>query len=198
MPIFFSETGCNTVPPRTFEDQAAIFGEDMVNDWSGSIVYEWIEETNNYGLISYGPPAAATATESGVVGGFTRSGTPTPVSPDFSNLKTQWATLTPTGIHSSDMDIAALSTRACPASSSGTAAWLPNPSTPLPNVGETLYGTSYVTSIPTGTNTGSSSDATGTSSSDSGSSKSPASTNSRITKMGAGLVGVSLLFMVWL
>lgn len=33
VPIFFSETGCNTVRPRTFEDQAAIFGEDMVNDW---------------------------------------------------------------------------------------------------------------------------------------------------------------------
>lgn len=198
MPIFFSETGCNTVPPRTFEDQAAIFGENMVNDWSGSIIYEWIEEANNYGLISYGPSAAATATESGVVGGFTRSGTPTPVSPDFSNLKTQWATLTPTGVHSSDMDTATLSTRACPASSSGSAAWLPNPSTALPLLGETLYGTSYVTSIPTGTDTASSSGATGSSSSDSGSSKSPASTNSRITKMGAGLVCVSLLFMVWL
>lgn len=33
VPIFFSETGCNTVRPRTFEDQAAIFGEDMINDW---------------------------------------------------------------------------------------------------------------------------------------------------------------------
>lgn len=33
VPIFFSETGCNTVRPRTFEDQAAIFGEEMINDW---------------------------------------------------------------------------------------------------------------------------------------------------------------------
>lgn len=170
----------------------------MVNDWSGSIIYEWIEETNDYGLISYGPSAAATATESGVVAGYTRSGTPTPVSPDFANLKAQWATLTPSGVKSSDMDTATLSTRDCPASSSGSAAWLPNPTTPLPTIGETLYGTSYVTAIPTGTNTGSSSDATGSSSSSSGSSKSPASTNSRVTKMGAGLVGVSLLFMVWM
>lgn len=33
VPIFFSETGCNTARPRTFEDQAAIFGEEMINDW---------------------------------------------------------------------------------------------------------------------------------------------------------------------
>jgi hypothetical protein len=33
VPIFFSETGCNTARPRTFEDQAAIFGEKMINDW---------------------------------------------------------------------------------------------------------------------------------------------------------------------
>jgi hypothetical protein len=37
IPIFFSETGCNTVPPRTFADQAAIFGPDMAPYWSGSV-----------------------------------------------------------------------------------------------------------------------------------------------------------------
>jgi len=55
VPVFFSEDGCNTVPPRTFDDQAAIFGPDMVSTWSGAIIYEWIEEMNNYGLVSYGP-----------------------------------------------------------------------------------------------------------------------------------------------
>ena len=29
VPIFFSETGCNTVQPRTFEDQSAIFGSEV-------------------------------------------------------------------------------------------------------------------------------------------------------------------------
>lgn len=74
VPIFFSETGCNTSPPRTFEDQAAIFGNDMVNDWSGAIIYEWIQETNDYGLISYGPEVSATAIGTNIAGGFTRKG----------------------------------------------------------------------------------------------------------------------------
>ena len=51
IPIFFSETGCIVEPPRTFDDQAAIFGEKMVDTWSGAIIYEWIQETNDYGLV---------------------------------------------------------------------------------------------------------------------------------------------------
>jgi 1,3-beta-glucanosyltransferase GAS1 len=55
LPIFLSEDGCNTVPPRTFNDQQAIFGPEMSGTWSGAIIYEWIQELNNYGLVSYGP-----------------------------------------------------------------------------------------------------------------------------------------------
>ena len=55
IPIWLSEDGCNTVPPRTFNDQAAIFGPEMVNTWSGAMIYEWIQEMNQYGLVSYGP-----------------------------------------------------------------------------------------------------------------------------------------------
>ena len=57
-PVFFSETGCITVPPRDFADQTAIFGSKMSGTWSGAIIYEWIQELNAYGLISYGPFAA--------------------------------------------------------------------------------------------------------------------------------------------
>ncbi|KAI7641366.1 glycoside hydrolase family 72 protein, partial [Hortaea werneckii] len=99
IPIFFSETGCNVVEPRTFGDQAAILGEDMSDQWSGAIIYEWIQETNDYGLISYGPPAATDApAASNVVNGFTRAGTPTPVSPDFENLSSAWASVTPSSV----------------------------------------------------------------------------------------------------
>ena len=54
IPIFVSETGCRKPRPRLFADQASIFSKDMDGTWSGAIVYEWIEETNNYGLINYG------------------------------------------------------------------------------------------------------------------------------------------------
>ncbi|KAJ5950282.1 Glycoside hydrolase superfamily [Penicillium vulpinum] len=138
IPIFFSETGCNTPSPRTFEDQAAIFGSHMSDTWSGSIIYEWIEETNDYGLISYGPSVdAATATVSSIEDGFTRKGTPTPVSPDFNNLKSQWATLNPTGVALSAYlkSISRPTAVECPASTSG--GWAVDPSSPLPTLGQT-------------------------------------------------------------
>jgi len=59
IPIFISETGCRIPKPRLFADQASIFGTDMDGSWSGAIVYEWIEESNDYGLISYGPTVDA-------------------------------------------------------------------------------------------------------------------------------------------
>ncbi|KAJ5815943.1 hypothetical protein N7447_008176 [Penicillium robsamsonii] len=146
IPIFFSETGCNTPSPRTFEDQAAIFGEHMSDTWSGSIIYEWIEETNDYGLISYGPSVdAATATASSIEDGFTRKGTPTPVSPDFNNLKSQWATLNPTGVALSAYRKSASSLTGieCPASTSG--GWAIDPSSPLPTLGQTYTKGSHST-----------------------------------------------------
>lgn len=57
VPIWMSEVGCNTVPPRTFTDQEAVFGPSMVGTWSGAMIYEWIQELNHYGLVSYGPVA---------------------------------------------------------------------------------------------------------------------------------------------
>ncbi|CAN8103721.1 unnamed protein product [Discula destructiva] len=190
VPIFFSETGCNTQGTRTFADQAAIFGDNMVGDWSGSIVYEWIQEENNYGLISYGPAVDATATGSGIVAGFTRTGTPSPVTPDFANLQAQWATLTPTGIHSSDFDTASLSTRDCPASTAS--GWLVDGNAPMPTVGQTLnVQNTGAASSATATSTGTGSSAA------SSTSKSPA-VQIRVTEMGLALVAVMLLAVVWL
>lgn len=54
LPLFVSETGCRIPKPRRFDDQAAILGRNMSDTWSGTIVYEWISEENDYGLISYG------------------------------------------------------------------------------------------------------------------------------------------------
>lgn len=168
---------------------------------SGSIIYEWIEETNDYGLISYGPPVDPTATGSNIVAGFTRQGTPTPVSPDFSNLKSQWATLNPTGIQSSDMDTKSLSTRPCPPSSTGSAAWLLNGDVQLPTVGETLVGTTYATSAPSGTSTsngGSDANSTDASASSTSSSQSAANSSMQFTKMTAALLGLLMCLTLML
>lgn len=166
IPIFFSETGCNTPKPRTFDDQAAIFGKHMSGTWSGSIIYEWIEETNDYGLISYGPSATGkAATNTLVEDGYTRQGTPTPVSPDFANLKAQWATLNPTGVALSDYKKAASSISAieCPASTSG--GWGVDPSSPLPTLGQSYQKDSDSTSTNKsgGSDSGASETATGAS-----------------------------------
>lgn len=95
IPIFISETGCATSPPRTFQDQATIFGPQMVPYWSGAIIYEWLQEANHYGLISYEGDTNAFITRA--TGTFATAGTPTPVTPDFSNLMSAWAAATPVG-----------------------------------------------------------------------------------------------------
>lgn len=189
VPIFFSETGCNTVKPRTFGDQSAIFGPQMNSVWSGAIIYEWIEEENNYGLISYGPTVAATATASNVAGGFSRGGTPTPVSPDFSNLKSVWATLSPTGTPSSAYTPAVI-TPACPTSTAG--GWLVNGNVKLPTLNQALASAATTTvASATGTGTASAPSATA-------STKSGASGRSELKGMGIALAVVLLGFTYWL
>jgi hypothetical protein len=128
IPIFFSETGCITARPRTFGDQAAIFGTDMTPYWSGSIVYEWIEEANNYGIIQYGAkvdPSSPGAPPDG----FPRSGTPTPVQPDFDNLKKQWAAVNPSSVKEADYT-PSQSAPACPARTASS--WEVDPNAALP------------------------------------------------------------------
>lgn len=168
IPIFFSETGCNVGGARTFADQAAIFGSDMVDTWSGAIIYEWVQETNDYGLVSYGDGAL--------------SGTPTPIAPDFTNLASQWATLTPTGV-SSAAYTPSLSAPACPSSTAG--GWLVDGDVALPSVSgawPTSTSTTSRTSTSATTTTTSSSAASGTTSS---SSSSASASSSMATKTSA-------------
>ncbi|EHK97033.1 putative 1,3-beta-glucanosyltransferase gel3 [Glarea lozoyensis 74030] len=191
IPIFFSETGCNTARPRDFADQSAILGPDMDSLWSGAIIYEWIEEANNYGLISYGTSVAATVTATNIEGGFTRGGTPTPVSPDFTNLQNQWKTLNPTGVKSSDYK-PSVTPPPCPASTAG--GWLVDGDVKLPSVGQVLQTGSASTTAPVAA---ASSTPTGTAANPT-STKAGANGGKEITGMSIGLVGVMLGFMYWL
>ncbi|KAL1901414.1 hypothetical protein Sste5346_001819 [Sporothrix stenoceras] len=226
VPLFFSETGCNVPGPRLFEDQASILGPDMDSNWCGAIVYEWIQEANNYGLITYGDGSSSDDAP--------RSGTPKPMTPDFANLKNQWATLNPTGVKSADYNTKSVSTRDCPAATQG--GWEVDGNVPIPTLEAAAIsagskasggGSSYTPATATGTGAGSkstggadkTSDTTSSGSgsgSNSGSSPSPSSTSSakssasslspkslsvfnrEFTVAGAALVGVMMVFTLCL
>jgi 1,3-beta-glucanosyltransferase GAS1 len=136
VPIFFTETGCNVPGPRLWDDQDAIFGEKMIGDWSGAIIYEWIQEENNYGIVSYSPEPARDEVTT-VVDNGSRHGTPTPISPDFDNLKSKWATIDPTGVNRDDYDPSHVSTRPCPTSTEG-GWWALEGNVRLPAIDETV------------------------------------------------------------
>lgn len=141
VPIFFTETGCNVPGPRLWEDQDAIFGKEMINDWSGSIIYEWIQEMNHYGIVTYGEEGEGSKDW---FDGWMRAGTPTPVKPDFDNLKSKWATINPTGVSKKDYDPKHVSTRACP-KATGDGWWEINGNVALPTVGQTFSSGSFST-----------------------------------------------------
>jgi 1,3-beta-glucanosyltransferase GAS1 len=126
VPIFFSETGCNLNPPRMFDDQAAIFGPEMNDQWSGAVIYEWESEENDtsgYGLVSYDSSAMTYS-----------------LSPDFTALQNQWATLTPTGTPIMGYDIAIITPPACPTYTS--TGWLVNGDVKLSTLLEAVSVTS--------------------------------------------------------
>ncbi|KAI9848390.1 MAG: hypothetical protein M1837_000184 [Sclerophora amabilis] len=189
IPIFFSETGCHTDPPRDFADQAAIFGDQMNDVWSGSMIYEWIQEANEYGLVNYGPKMdPSTVTDS--PDGYPRKGSPTPMSPDYSNLKSQWATLTPSGTKSSAYSVTK-TPPACPSSMEGI--WNVDANVDLPLVGQSVMeggasASASATQQPDGT---AAADPTS-------SRQGAASGGKEIAVMSVGLAGVMLGFLWWL
>ncbi|KAF2204317.1 hypothetical protein GQ43DRAFT_494664 [Delitschia confertaspora ATCC 74209] len=195
IPIFFSETGCIVSRPRLFDDQAAIFGPEMTPYWSGSIVYEWIEEANNYGLIKYGEKVDP-ASPSAPPDGFPRSGTPVPIQPDFSNLSKQWKTLSPSGVKASDYK-PTMTPPPCPAYTSSV--WEVNGAVALPTLGQT-FDAKVQSSITAGTVASSSATGTGTGTAASSSpTKGGAASPAREIKgMGLGLFGVLVGFFWWL
>ncbi|KAF4632255.1 hypothetical protein G7Y89_g5873 [Cudoniella acicularis] len=121
VPTFFSETGCNVSPPRTFTDQAAIFGPNMTGTWSGSIIYEWCEEMNNYGLVNY-------------PNGQIYNGAPQPLQPDFDNLSNQWKNINPSGVAESAYT-PSLTAPGCPLPTGG---WGVNGNVPLPTLDQSV------------------------------------------------------------
>ncbi|EOA90441.1 glycoside hydrolase family 72 protein [Exserohilum turcica Et28A] len=50
LPIFLSEFGCNT-NKRTFEEIKTLYSSQMTSVYSGGLVYEYSQESSNYGLV---------------------------------------------------------------------------------------------------------------------------------------------------
>jgi len=63
LPIIFTEYGCNEVTPRKFQETVAIYSDDMTGVFSGGLVYEFIQEDNNYGLVELKDDNAETMTD---------------------------------------------------------------------------------------------------------------------------------------
>jgi len=51
IPLFLSEYGCNT-NTRKFEEVASLYSTQMTGVYSGGLVYEYSQETSNYGLVT--------------------------------------------------------------------------------------------------------------------------------------------------
>lgn len=74
IPLFLSEYGCNKVTPRKFTEVKEIYSSKMTHVFSGGLVYEYSQESNQYGLVEISSDG--------------KSVTPTE---DFENLKLQFS-----------------------------------------------------------------------------------------------------------
>lgn len=75
LPVFFSEYGCNAVQPRQFSEVQALYSEKMSEAFSGGLVYEFVQEANDFGLVKMKDNGDAE------------------LMPDFENLRTQYGKL---------------------------------------------------------------------------------------------------------
>lgn len=51
VPVFFSEYGCNTKSPRSFDEVSGGIYDGLVDILTGGLVYEYSQEASNYGLV---------------------------------------------------------------------------------------------------------------------------------------------------
>lgn len=51
-PLIFSEFGCVQNPPRLWTEVAALFGDQMNQEWSGGIAFSYFPAVGGYGIIT--------------------------------------------------------------------------------------------------------------------------------------------------
>ncbi|KAI9666335.1 MAG: 1,3-beta-glucanosyltransferase gas1 [Bathelium mastoideum] len=113
VPTFFAEYGCNTQGTRTFQEVGTLYGQPMADVFSGGIVYMYYQETNNFGLVSV-------------------DGSSVSKMPDFTNLETALAKVTPSSVNSNSYNPTNTALQACPTVDSNWDA-VASPLPPVPN-----------------------------------------------------------------
>jgi len=116
VPSFFAEYGCNKnsggAAERKFTEVAALYGDNMTGVFSGGIVYEYFEETNDFGLVKVSDDASSVSELD-----------------DFGAFQTAMASVAPSGV-SKGSYTATNTQAACPAVGTNWNAATPLPPTP--------------------------------------------------------------------
>jgi hypothetical protein len=131
IPVFFSEYGCNNVYPRTFTNVPVLFGSDMTT-LSGGLVYEYTQESDNYGIVAINSSTEVTLLQ------------------DYVNLQKEFAKIDMSSLTAVNKTAEAQETTACAASLITESTFLANWDLPTrPKGGDDLV-TSGITSASTG------------------------------------------------
>ena len=138
IPVLFTETGCNAVTPRDFAEVATMLGSVFPAIFSGAIVYEWLNEASEFGLVEYP--------------NVNGSGFPSTLD-DYNALKTVYEEASPVGTSRASYT-PSNSPPACPTSQSE---WSINGDVSLPTIvgldlNTVTARTTYTTSGPTASN----------------------------------------------
>jgi len=116
VPVFFAEFGCNTGggANRKFTDVPVLYSNEMTDVFSGGIVYEYFQDTNDYGLVTVDGSSVSTLD-------------------DFNALKTQYAAVSPTSVNTASFKPSNTALASCPSISANYWAAVASPLPPTPN-----------------------------------------------------------------
>lgn len=131
IPVFFSEYGCNNVKPRTFTNVPVLYGDQM-SVLSGGLVYEYTQESDEYGLVAINSSKEVTLMQ------------------DYQYLKEQYAKIDMSALTSVNETAEKQETTTCASSLITESTFLSNWDLPKrPDGGDDLV-TSGITSAPSG------------------------------------------------
>ncbi|KAG8929853.1 1,3-beta-glucanosyltransferase gas1 [Tulasnella sp. 417] len=63
IPAYFSEFGCIISVPRRWNEVPVLFGEQMVNEWSGGVAFSYFPTGDDYGMVDISTDGSVTTTD---------------------------------------------------------------------------------------------------------------------------------------